>query len=486
MKVFLLALAAICAFAHGDHNDHGHSHDHDTEHVLTLSNEDFDSTIAENDLVLVEFYAPWCGHCKRLAPEYEEAANQLYGQVPLAKVDCTVHRDLCEKYEVQGFPTIKLFRKDGTVSDYEKGRTASDIVKFLKKQSQPALSIVTSEEELNKLKDSDDVVVIGFFSDAESQGAKALKAIADALRDDGAFGLIQDDALTQKVGGTANSIALYRKFDDPVVTYSGDLNENDVTAFIKAESFPLFGEIGPENYQKYVERNLPIFWFFLDLEDEAAAKPLIEIITAVAKKLRGELSFVKLDGNRWSAHAKNFGLSGNTPGLVIENREKRTKYVFPEGDQVTLEALTNFVDSWKAGTLQPTLKSAEPPAENDGPVKVVVGKTFNEIVNDPTKDVLVEFYAPWCGHCKTLAPKYEALGEEFKGHPSVVIAKVDATENDTPADIQGFPTLIYYPSNNKAGLTYRGERTKEALSAYVRENSGTLTGKDRLPVRDEL
>jgi len=55
------------------------------------------------------------------------------------------------------------------------------------------------------------------------------------------------------------------------------------------------------------------------------------------------------------------------------------------------------------------LKSEEIPAHNDEPVKVLVGKNFEEIVYDETKDVLVEFYAPWCGHCKSLAPKYDEL-----------------------------------------------------------------------------
>ena len=45
-------------------------------------------------------------------------------------------------------------------------------------------------------------------------------------------------------------------------------------------------------------------------------------------------------------------------------------------------------------------------------LQVVVGETFKEIVNDPTKDVLIEFYAPWCGHCKSLEPKYNELGEK--------------------------------------------------------------------------
>ncbi len=63
--------------------------------------------------------------------------------------------------------------------------------------------------------------------------------------------------------------------------------------------------------------------------------------------------------------------------------------------------------------------------------QVVVGKNWNDIVNDASKHVLVEFYAPWCGHCKTLAPKYEVLGSKYQGgSEEVVIAKIDATAND--------------------------------------------------------
>ena len=66
------------------------------------------------------------------------------------------------------------------------------------------------------------------------------------------------------------------------------------------------------------------------------------------------------------------------------------------------------------GKIEPYIKSEDVPADNDGPVKVLVGKNFDEIVNDPEKDVLIEFYAPWCGHCKSLEPKYNELGEKVR------------------------------------------------------------------------
>merc|ERR1712006_20208 len=89
---------------------------------------------------------------------------------------------------------------------------------------------------------------------------------------------------------------------------------------------------------------------------------------------------------------------------------------------LTVENIGTFADAVLAGTIAPHLKSEAIPESNDGPVTVVVGKQFAEIVQDPTKDVLVKYYAPWCGHCKKLAPVWEELGEFYKDEPNLVIA----------------------------------------------------------------
>merc|ERR1711901_17851 len=100
-----------------------------------------------------------------------------------------------------------------------------------------------------------------------------------------------------------------------------------------------------------------------------------------------------------------------------------------------------------------------------GPPSFVTDLTssnFDAIVLDPSKTVLAEFYAPWCGHCKSLAPKYEELAKVFEGEENVVIAKVDATaERDLGGQygFEGFPTLkVFSKGDAKSAEPYEGAR----------------------------
>lgn len=109
----------------------------DTVVVLTESN--FNALVlGSNDNWMVEFYAPWCGHCKKLQPEWEQSAKELQGQVKFGKVDCTVETGVCSRFGVSGYPTIKYFppktTRDSNAIPYEGGRDSSSISNYAREQ----------------------------------------------------------------------------------------------------------------------------------------------------------------------------------------------------------------------------------------------------------------------------------------------------------------------------------------------------------------
>jgi len=137
--------------------------------------------------------------------------------------------------------------------------------------------------------------------------------------------------------------------------------------------------------------------------------------------------------------------------------------------------------------IKPYIRSERAPKDNNGPVKIVTGSNFDEIVNDPSKDLLLEFYAPWCGHCKQLAPKYDQLGEKMKSHKNVVIAKIDATANDFDREkfkVSGYPTIYFRPATKAGGklaspVTYEGNREVDDFVTYLKANAKTLKKKKK-------
>lgn len=123
------------------------------ENVYILTDKNGDKFIAEEEFVFVKFYAPWCGHCKKMAPDYKELGakfNVEGSKIKIAKVDSTIHKEFSGKFGIEGFPTLKLF-VNGEPIDYSGERTKEAISTFIANKIKTGINIVKTSAEVEEL-----------------------------------------------------------------------------------------------------------------------------------------------------------------------------------------------------------------------------------------------------------------------------------------------------------------------------------------------
>lgn len=126
------------------------------------------------------------------------------------------------------------------------------------------------------------------------------------------------------------------------------------------------------------------------------------------------MNFVWIDAVKFGDHGRALNLlETKWPSFVIQDLAKQLKYPLDQSKDVTPELASTWIEQYLDGKLEPSLKSEPIPEFQDESVYTVVGKTFDEIVFDDSKDVFIEFYATWCGHCKRLKPTWDTLGDRY-------------------------------------------------------------------------
>lgn len=273
--------------------------------------------------------------------------------------------------------------------------------------------------------------------------------------------------------------------------FEGDIETEAITAFAVAESLPLVIEFSDETASKIFGGDVKShLLMFVDTSDEEFPS-LKKSLETAAQKYKGKLLFIYIDGNKGD-NGRIFDYFGvdqtqDVPAIRVINLEAdMAKYKY-ESDLIDDAGLLEFCEKYVTGTLKRHLMSEPTPEDWDAePVKVLTGENF-EAVARADQDAFVLFHAPWCGHCKSLAPIWDKLGEKFEDQ-SIVVGKIDATANEVEdIAIESFPTLIYF-SKGKEAERYEGGRDLDALVTFVNAKAGVsveVTDADKTQVDDE-
>ena len=466
------------------------------DHILLLTKDNFTDFTQNSDIILVEFYAPWCGHCKKLAPQYKKAADMLHKAntgILLAAVDATIETDLAKQFGVDGYPTLKIFRR-GKVSEYNGPRDAKGIAGYMMKQSEPATTILVSSKEFAMYLKEDAPIVVGFFASEESREFKAYEEAANQGREELlAFKHTTDESLAKKYKLELNTAGVFlprrlqSKHEPAMKIYKGSftVSPQELLTSFKNLARPLVGLRTRANVQKLYSDYPILVGYISNEEEEDSFDYWRSKLIPLAKKYP-DITFAISDEKEFKEELKLLGMDERLEDIVVALwAGMKEKYAYDE-DEVTTDELDDFIQAYKSGKAKPVRRSQPKPAKQSGPLTVVVSDTFDEIVRDPTKDVFIEFYAPWCGHCKALAPKYKDLAKKYEDNDKLVIANFDAHSNDAPPDFEfsGFPTIFFVPAGKDSKpVVYEGGREVKDMVEYLeKEAHFSLGGSDK----DEL
>merc|ERR1711992_322534 len=342
------------------------------------------------------------------------------------------------------------------------------IISWVEKKTGPPAAALADAEAVKTFVEGKTVAVLGCFKDETTDAAKAFLAAASNI-DDLPFGITGD---CSEYGVDGEGVVVVKTFDDGKAVLTEGITEEEVAKFVSSESLPLVVDFNQETAQKIFSGEVKSHFLLFSSSKADDHDDKLEKVRAMAKSSKGKMLFVTINTDE-EDHKRILEFFGITESELptyraIKLGEDMAKYK-PEDDK--FENAEQFVTDFMDGKLKQHLMSQDVPEDWDKEgVKVLVGKNFQEVAMNVEKDVLVEFYAPWCGHCKQLAPIWDELGEKYKDHETIVIAKMDSTANELEeVKVQGFPTIKLFKKGTNEIVDYNGDRTVDGFSKFLED-----------------
>ncbi|XP_057469829.1 protein disulfide-isomerase 5-2 [Actinidia eriantha] len=357
MKLLLLALSIFLSLQQSISSSSSNQFAIDGK-VLELTESNFDAAISTFDYIFVDFYAPWCGHCKRLSPELDKAAPILAGlkePIVIAKVNADQFTRLANRFDIDGFPTLKVFMH-GIPTEYYGPRKADLLVRYLKKFVAPDVAVLNSDSGISDFIEAagtDFPIYVGFGLNESVISDLAIKYKKKAW-----FSVAKDfteDVMVlydfDKVPALAS---VHPNYNERSIFY-GPFEDQFLEDFVKQNLFPLAVPINYESLKllKDDERKI-VLTIMEDAEDEKC-KELIKLLKAAASANR-DLVFGYVGVKQWEDFAETFELTKKTklPKMVVwDGNEEYFSVIgsesMDEHDQGS--QITRFLEGYRGGSV---------------------------------------------------------------------------------------------------------------------------------------
>ena len=463
--------------------------------VVPLSNSSLIPFVSGNRVTLVEFFAPWCEHCQRLSPIYEEAASILSKeneQPVLASVDCTQEKEVCIRYGVRALPNILLFRSVAGVPSsnpvpYEGDRTTEAIVAYARQRSGPMYKVIrTSDDMLAHVSKHNGAIVLVLVDFESVEHMDIIRSLSHRYADRIPFAIMDVEhwPIAHAYVEVADKPCLiiikpYEQAAIAPLSHSTQpskqptvATEAELVLFVESNIFPLIlDHVSIHNWASYSQLNKPIVWVFY--EPSTAADELEALWTVVAAALspfRTQFAVLKINAATGAGYGKTLGLPSEPrlPALVLENVNTSYSHVLELAWPFAVDELQTEVaqhisasfseaDGGKAVLLPYVASSGE-----------VEKESFIDLVIKNNVDVFVLYLASWCSHSQSFADIWRRMATQFVSSTQVQLVEVDVTDNKVLGNPREYPTLVLYPAHNKTQpLTYNGSLTYEAVEEWI-------------------
>ncbi|KAH7295828.1 hypothetical protein KP509_27G067600 [Ceratopteris richardii] len=460
--------------------------------LIHLTDDTASSFFASKQHVLLLGYASWCTRSAELMPEFAAAALLLQESgipVSFAKIDAAINQRTASIYSLKGFPTI-LFLVNGTEQKYTGGFTRHEITVWVRKHIGIPVTTLTSVVEAEEVLNRDRTTVVGFFKKFEGPEYQAFLDVA--MKEDETEFVQVDDMDLAKVLNLGFQrqppfLSIIKKQPETYVPFEGSFDQRSISWFIEANKHPLVMKVNHHNqlrlYASPIKLHVTLF------ADDDSSVHLLPLFYEVARAFKGQILFLMIDTSDEELSRPIlmlYGADASEAVVTAFNYADGSKYLLEEN--ITLESLQLFCDQLVSGTRKPHYKSQPIPSEKENDVEIVVGKNFESVVLDTSKDVFLEVYTDWCVKCDAANKAVSTIGKHFKDFSSLVIAKIDASANEHPfLQVDDYPSFLFYPADNKSN-PIRGPKkwSTKKLVQFIHEHATLpLTSHDHAD-KDEL